>query len=85
MSNITISDTIFAVWDSKPNSAAAQARFSELLASTTKVFSDIEKAQLKTQLARTLGVKTHYEDAHKVLDEAEGVLRTKQTQGRELA
>ncbi|KLO08777.1 hypothetical protein SCHPADRAFT_908369 [Schizopora paradoxa] len=79
----SITDTIFAVWDLTPNSAGAQARFAELLSSSTTEFSDVDKAQLQTQLARTLGLQNHFEDAHKLLDEAEQFFRTEQTKSVE--
>jgi len=62
-----------ALWDYN-NPAETEAKFREILLSAETSGDAAYLAELKTQIARTLGLQQKFDEAHKLLDEMEGVL-----------
>lgn len=62
-------------WDyNKP--AETETKFREILVAAEKSGDTLYVAELKTQIARTLGLQQKFEEAHRVLDEVDVVMRT---------
>lgn len=62
-------------WDyNKP--AETEAKFREIFAMAEKSGDTLYVAELKTQIARTLGLQQKFEEAHRVLDEVDAVLQS---------
>lgn len=81
-----VDDIIFAIWDSTSTSVEAQESFQTLLETSTvpprnaeapsaekTTLSELDKAQITTQIARTTGSQGGFEEAHQLLDEADSV------------
>jgi tetratricopeptide (TPR) repeat protein len=64
------------LWDyNKP--AGTEAKFREVLKTAETSGDSAYLAELKTQIARTLGLQQKFDEAHELLDEVEGGLRQK--------
>lgn len=61
------------LWDFD-DPAGSEARFRALLVDVDPVTATSDRAQLLSQIARSLGLQRRWSEAHAVLDEAEGLL-----------
>ncbi|MBL7973525.1 MAG: tetratricopeptide repeat protein [Candidatus Kapabacteria bacterium] len=64
---MNIADTLYNAWNySKP--AETEVRFREFLAEAT---SPAEQAEIRTQLARSVGLQRRFDEAHEILNQAD--------------